>query len=268
MSSVNTRLWLGTQGWAYPGWVGSFYPPGAKQQHWLPFYAGVFDTVELDTTFYHAPRPSVVRSWARHTPDDFRFAAKLPHAITHEAGLRDVAEATAEFVRALEPLGEKLGPLLAQLPAEFVRDEPNVRALEQFLAATPAGVRLAVEFRHASWHVPDTWERLRARGAALAWTEWRGLPRVSEVTAEFLYLRWIGDRREVTRDDRIVVDRTASFNAWEQDLRRVLPEVREVFGYFNNHWAGHSPASANAMKLRLGLEPVTPADRWSQAELF
>ncbi|HET7224753.1 MAG TPA: DUF72 domain-containing protein [Candidatus Eisenbacteria bacterium] len=248
--------------------MGAFYPPGAKQQDWLPFYAGIFDTVELDTTFYHAPRPSVVRSWARHTPAEFRFAAKLPHAITHEAGLVGTGPALAEFVTALEPLGEKLGPLLAQLPAEYTRDQARTAALERFLAQAPADVRVAVEFRHASWHAPATWELLRRHGAALAWTEWRGLPRVAQVTAGFLYLRWLGDRREIARYDRVVVDRTAELNAWEHDLRRVLPDVREVYGYFNNHWAGHSPASAHAMKLRLGLAAVAPRDRWPQAELF
>lgn len=248
--------------------MGVFYPPGAKQQDWLPFYAGIFDTVELDTTFYHPPRASVVRSWARHTPDHFRFAAKLPHAITHEAALAGMGPALAEFVTALEPLGEKLGPLLAQLPAEFTCDAARTAALARFLADAPADVRIAVEFRHASWHAPATFELLRRHGAALAWTEWRELPRVTEATADFLYLRWLGDRREIARYDRVVVDRTAELNAWEQDVRRALPGVREVYGYFNNHWAGHSPASAHAMKLRLGLAPVTPRDRWPQAELF
>ncbi len=266
--NAGARMWIGTQGWSYPDWVGVFYPPGAKQQDWLPFYAQVFDSVELDTTFYHPPRPSVVRSWARHTPDAFRFTAKLPHAITHEAGLRGVDQALAGFVAALDPLGEKRGPLLVQLPAEFVRAPEQVSALERFLAGAPRQARFAVEFRHASWHVPETARLLAAHAAAYAWTEWRTLPRVTEVTADFLYLRWLGGREEIARYDRVVIDRTASFHAWEQDLGRVVPQVREVFGYFNNHWAGHSPASANAMKRRLGLVPVEPGSRWAQRELF
>jgi uncharacterized protein YecE (DUF72 family) len=263
-----TRIHLGTQGWSYPDWIGSFYPPGAKQEHYLPFYASVFDTVELDTTFYHAPRGSIVRSWARHTPEGFRFSAKLPRAITHDAALFGVDEAVRAFVHALEPLGEKLGPLLVQLPAEFTRDERNAWALERFLADAPSTARFAVEFRHRSWHVQETWDTLRKHRAAFAWTEWRDLPRPTEVTADFLYLRWLGDRREILTYDRVVIDRTPEFNAWEEDLRRVLPEVREIYGYFNNHWAGHSPASANTMKRRLGLLPVDPAERWPQRELF
>ena len=259
---------LGTQGWSYPDWVGTFYPPGAKQEHFLPFYAEVFDTVELDTTFYHPPRPSIVRSWARHTPEGFRFAAKVPQAITPTARLAGMAEQMRAFTEALEPLGERLGPLLVQMAAEFERDEGTVGLLDRFLAAAPTSVRLAVELRHRSWHRRETWDLLRMRRAALAWTEWRDLPRVAEVTTDFLYLRWLGDRRAIERYDRVQVDRSASFEGWERDLRRALPQVKEVFGYFNNHWAGHSPASANEMKRRLGLVPVEWKEHWTQKELF
>jgi uncharacterized protein YecE (DUF72 family) len=263
-----TDAHFGTQGWSYPDWIGTFYPPHSKQQDYLPFYAQVFDTVELDTTFYHPPRPSVVRSWARHTPAGFRFAAKVPQHITHEARLAAMGEHLAAFVRALEPLGERLGPLLVQLPAEFQREPGTVGLLERFLAARPADVRLAVEFRHRSWHEPATCELLHRHGAALVWTEWRDLPRYAEVTADFLYLRWLGRREAVEQFDRVQIDRALEFDAWQADLERARPRVREVFGYFNNHWAGHSPASANEMRRRLGIEVVEPRARWPQPELW
>lgn len=265
---MTASVHLGTQGWSYPDWNGVFYPPGSKQEDRLPFYAEIFDTVELDTTFYHAPKATIARSWARHTPDDFRFAAKVPRAITHDALLRDANEALDAFVRAMDPLGEKLGPLLVQMPAEFTRDAGTTADLARFLAAAPTGVRLAVEFRHGSWHEPETWDLLRAHGVCAAWTEWRDLARVESVTADFLYLRWLGDRQEIAAYDRVQIDREDSFRAWEADLARVFGEVREVHGYFNNHWAGHSPASANEMKRRLGLPFVEPSDRWAQRELF
>ena len=268
MTAGLPRVFLGTQGWSYPDWVGSFFPPGSRQQDWLPFYSRVFDTVELDTTFYHPPRSSVVRSWAANTPMSFRFAAKVPQRITHEARLASMGPLMGEFVAALEPLGERLGPLLVQMPADFIREEGTVGVLDRFLAAAPAGVRIAVEFRHRSWHGAETFDLLRGRGACVAWTEWRDLPRVTEVTSDFLYLRWLGDRREIERYDRVQVDRSESFAAWERDLRRTFPEVREVYGYFNNHWAGHSPSSANEMKRRLGLVPVEWKDHWTQRELF
>lgn len=259
---------LGTQGWSYPDWQGVFYPPGSKQEDRLPFYAEIFDTVELDTTFYDAPKPTIARSWARHTPEHFRFAAKLPRAITHDALLRDAGAALKAFAVAMEPLGEKLGPLLVQMPAEFQRDARSERTLDVFLGQCPAHVRLAVEFRHASWHAPEAHELLRRRRASLAWTEWRELPRLTEITADFLYLRWLGDRRDIERYDRVQIDRTDSFDAWQKDLESALGRVREVYGYFNNHWAGHSPASANEMKQRLGLLTVEPRERWPQGELF
>ena len=265
---MSAEVRLGTQGWAYPDWIGVFYPPGAKQEDYLPFYSEIFDTVELDTTFYHPPKKAVVRSWEKRVPAHFRFAAKLPRAITHDALLRGVAEELAEFVRSLEPLGEKLGPLLAQMPAEFTREPDSVATLRSFLESVPEGVQLAVEFRHASWHVAETWDVLRANRAAVAWTSWRELPRVTEVTADFLYLRWLGDRREIEKYDRVQVDRSDEFEAWKPDLERVLPEVREIYGYFNNHWAGHSPASANEMKRRLGLIPVEAKERWPQREIW
>lgn len=259
---------LGTQGWSYPEWIGAFYPPGSKQEHYLPFYAEVFDTVELDTTFYHPPKASIVRSWARHTPEHFRFAAKLPQSITHTARLSRMGEALEAFARALDPLGEKLGPLLVQLPGDFARDDGTVGVLDRFLAAAPHGPRLAIEFRHRSWQREETLALLRRRQASLVWADWRDLPPATEVTTDFLYLRWLGERRAIERFDRVQIDRGGEFEFWERELRKALPEVREVFGYFNNHWAGHSPASANEMKRRLGLQVVEPKDRWVQRELW
>ena len=114
---MSAQVRIGTQGWSYDDWKHVFYPPGSKQEDRLPFYASVFDTVELDTTFYHAPRATIARSWERHTPDGFRFAAKVPRAITHEGQLRGVAEQLDLFVRAMEPLGDKLGREVATAPS-------------------------------------------------------------------------------------------------------------------------------------------------------
>jgi uncharacterized protein YecE (DUF72 family) len=109
-----------------------------------------------------------------------------------------------------------------------------------------------------------------SRRAAVGYrsSDWRSLLRVTEVTSDFLYLRWLGERHSVQRFDRLQIDRGPEFEAWEADLKRALPQVREVYGYFNNHWAGHSPASANEMKRRLGLVVVDPRERWTQRELW
>ncbi len=265
---MSATIRLGTQGWSYPDWNGTFYPPGSKQEDRLPFYSAVFDTLELDTTFYHAPKGTIARSWARHTPPGFKFAAKLPRAITHDAGLRDCGPALADFVKALDPLGDKRGPLLAQMPAEFQHDDDTWCHVVSFLGAKPEGVQLAIEFRHASWHAPEVIDLLREYNVAAAWTEWRDLPRLADITADFLYLRWLGDRRAIEKYDRVQIDRSESFASWESGLLSALGHVTEIYGYFNNHWAGHSPESANEMKRRLGLSVVDPRESWPQRELF
>jgi len=155
-----------------------------------------------------------------------------------------------------------------QLPAEFTRTPETFADLDAFLRDAPAGSRLTVEFRHASWHAEPVVELLRECGACLAWTEWRELPRHCHATAPFLYLRWLGDRRAIERYDRVQVDRTAEFTTWEEEVRRAAGVADEIYGYFNNHWAGHSPASVNEFKRRLGLPTVDPQELWPQRGLF
>ena len=268
------HLRMGGCTWSFPGWAGHVYDGQASEAQLARFglkaYAAhpLLRSVDVARTFYAPIDAQTFGEMASQVPDDFRFTAKVPRAITHDAMLRDTGDALAAFARAMEPLGEKLGPLLLQMPAEFGRDETRHADLARFLAATPGDVRLALEFRSASWHVPEVVDLLRTHGVALAWTEWRELPRCADVTADFLYLRWLGDRRTIERYDRVQVDRTTSFDTWEADLMRTFGEVREVYGYFNNHWAGHSPSSANEMKRRLGLSVEEPRDHWTQRELF
>ena len=265
---MKTRLHLGCQGWTYPDWVGVFYPPGAKQEHLLPFYARVFDTVELDNTYYRRPKPTLVRSWAKHTPAGFSFAAKVPREITHENGLKGVRDQMDEFVRVMLLLGEKLGPLLIQMPASFQQDDLTLANLKSFLDECSREVKLAVEFRHPSWHQPRTYEVLRNSNAGLAWTEWRNLPTVHEITADFLYLRWLGKRSDIEKYDRIQIDRTNELTDWEAEIRKAAPEVENMYGYFNNHWAGHSPGSVADLLRRLGQVALDPRDLWPQGEMF
>lgn len=259
---------IGCQGWAYPDWVDVFYPPGAKQEDLLPFYARIFDTVELDSTFYKPPKPTIARSWARHTPPGFRFAAKVPRAVTHEAVLRGANAEMAELARALEPLGDKLGPILVQMPPDFVHDRDNAEALARFLDQAPEGLDYAVEFRDVSWHAPTTLDLLRARGAAVTWTQWRDLPVWCEVTADFVYVRWLGTRADISRYDRIQIDRGGELDTWVERLRQAAGAVDEIYGYVNNHYAGHSPETVNELKRLLGYPVIDPKSFWPQRELF
>ncbi|MGE5139660.1 MAG: DUF72 domain-containing protein, partial [Rudaea sp.] len=140
---------LGTQGWSYKSWDGVFYPAGTPAGSYLAEYAQKLSAVEIDSTFYAAPRPSVVAQWNEVTPDHFRFTAKFPQAITHEKMLKDAGQDVSHFLDAIGKLGKKLGPLLLQFPYTFKPDQKN--RLDDFLAALPDGFRYAVEIRQRGW---------------------------------------------------------------------------------------------------------------------
>jgi uncharacterized protein YecE (DUF72 family) len=249
-------LYIGTQGWNYPDWVGTFYPPGTKPKEMLRLFSGALDTVEIDSTFYGTPRPSAVQGWAESTPPGFRFAAKLPRQITHEAMLRDADADLAAFLRVMDGLGDKLGPLLIQLPPQFHRDEQTWADVRAFLAALPGGYQWAIEFRHRSWLGDETLDLLRERGVAWTCIDLEYMPRVVAATADFAYVRWLGDRRQIERYNRIQIDRSREADEWAEALVGLARHVRRIYGYFNNHYAGHSPASINLLRARLGLPPV------------
>ena len=178
-------------------------------------------------------------------------------------------------VAASPPLDVKLRvpqrekPMLIQaLVAEPAVEAFDVGVLDRFLAACPAEARIAVEFRDRSWHREEVYDLLRRHRAAFAWTEWRDLARVTPVTTDFLYLRWMGHRETITSFDREQIDRSAALDEWSSEITRALPEVRTVYGYFNNHWAGHSPASAAGLLRRLGVDPIEPQSLWPQGDLW
>jgi uncharacterized protein YecE (DUF72 family) len=270
------RVRIGTQGWNYAAWLGPFYPEGTRPADLLSVYAQAFDTVEVDSTFYAVPPPNTVRGWARRTPDDFVFALKLPQEITHERRLRDVADETALFLDRARMLGDKLGPILVQLGPDFAPSDFD--ALAAFVPRLPAELRFAVEVRQPRWAspkiLPDLRSLLAEHGVALALSDGRWFPRETMLelagrpTAGFHYLRWMGPNRELTDFSHVQVDRTEEIGAWTSVLRGVLQRGVDVFGYVNNHFAGHSPASARDIQRRLGLRPVDPRELGDQISLF
>ena len=258
---------LGTQGWSYPDWVGTFYPPQSKPTDYLQFYSQVFDTVELDTTFYSTPRAETVRSWAETTPDGFLFAAKMPQSITHEKHLANSESELAEFVDTMRLLGPKLGAILIQCPPQFQFEE--LPALQAFLPLLPRDVSFAIEFRHRSWLRDDVLDLLRQYNVAWCVIDLYYMPRVPNITADFTYMRWLGDRRQLSVFDRVQIDRSEQMQKWAGVVQEIAPRVRRIMGFYNNHYAGHSPASVAQMKSLLGLPAVDPRDRWShQPALF
>jgi uncharacterized protein YecE (DUF72 family) len=264
-------MFIGTQGWNYEAWVGPFYPEGTKPVDFLRVYARAFNTVEVDSTFYAIPAASTLRDWASRVGDDFQFALKLPQEITHENRLRNVAPALDLFCDRARELGPKLGPVLVQLGPEFGPSE--LPALATFLPALPRDLRVAVEFRHRGWIHDGVIALLAEHNVALALTDARWIPRKTMLslaerpTADFTYVRWMGPDREIVDYSRVQVDRSREIDAWAKVLPTIAGKV-EVYGYFNNHFAGHSPASARELQDRLGLPVVDPSQLGEQLSLF
>ena len=265
---------LGTQGWNYPAWVGPFYPSGTPRRAMLATYARAFPTVEVDSTFYAIPAEPVVRAWRDRVPEDFRFALKVPGQVTHEQRLVETGDILARFLDRVELLGDRLGPLLVQLPPDFGPTRAHRAALETFVRTLPGSHRWAVEFRDQAWIAEEMVELLAAANVALVLTEGPWVKRrwmlqlAGRPTADFGYARFLGPDRRITDYSRVQVERDDELDAWADALQALGNRVREVYGYANNHWQGHSPESARRLQTRLGLPVTDPARLRPQAELF
>jgi len=266
------QLLIGTQGWHYDAWVGPFYPKGTRAANFLPLYARAFGTVEVDSTFYAVPPAGTVEGWAARVPDGFRFALKVPRAVTHEQGLDGAWDVFDAFLARARLLGPKLGPILVQLGPEF---GPSRRpALERFLARLPRDLRFAVEFRQVGWLEAPVLRLLSDHGVALALADGRWVPRervlqlAETPTADFGYLRWMGPDRRIEDYSQVVVDRSHEIAEWAAALVGLAARASAVHGYFNNHFQGHSPESARTMQRLIGQAPIAPAALRDQAELF
>ncbi|MGB3683910.1 MAG: DUF72 domain-containing protein [Rubrobacteraceae bacterium] len=234
-------LYLGTSGWSYADWEGSVYPEGLPAAARLAEYVKRYATVEIDSTFYGTPRRSTVQKWREIVPDGFLFAAKFPQEITHEKTLVDCAGLAENFVRTMELLGDRLGPLLLQLPPSFTVE--GMDSLERFLEELPEG-RYAVEVRHRSWVGSGLPALLREHGAALTLVDYPRMPRMEEATTGFSYVRWLGNRREFPEGHtHAKKDRHEDLAWWSGLVDRFISEGRTVFAYANNHYQNHSPST-------------------------
>lgn len=249
------RYWLGCSGWAYDDWVGPFYPPGTPPGDFLERYARAFRTVEVDSSFYRAPSPFLVRRWAARTPDGFRFALKVPRDVTHEADETKGSEVLRGFLSGLDPLRSsgKLGAIVLQFPASF-RAPAGVAKLERLLGTIPVEFPLAVELRHGSWWGPGTRELLERRAAALVWSVVPGTEPPPWVTGDFVYARFVGDRA-LTRFDRIQRDRRPDLERMHRRFEDEARSVGAIYGYANNHFMGFGPGTVVALAETLG-EPA------------
>ena len=265
-------LRLGTQGWNYSAWVGPFYPSGSRAVDFLRLYARAFTTVEVDSTFYAIPPSSTVRGWLDRTPEGFTFALKLPQEITHERRFLHATNVLLQFADRARELGDRLGPILIQCGPDFSPRERD--ALAAFLPSLPRDLQFAIEFRHRAWISNDTLALLRVHRVALALSDGRWIPRqwllklCERPTADFAYLRWMGPDRSITDYGYLTVDRSVELDAWAAMIPRLQDQVRAVYGFVNNHFAGHAPASARMLQQRLGVPAVDPGHIGEQRSLF
>jgi len=227
---MNVRV--GTSGYSYPKWKGTFYPARLPAKDMLRHYGSHFHTVEINNTFYRPPAAALLDSWAAQVPADFRFALKAPQEITHVRRLRDAGAAVASLCQAALTLRDRLGPILFQLPPNFRKDAPRLR---EFLELVPPGVRAAFEFRHASWFDDEVFGLLRDRGAALCVADADDdLPVPLVATADWGYLR-------LRRPDYDA----ATLRTWADRMR--AQGWADAFVFFKHEDAGKGPVMATQL---------------------
>jgi uncharacterized protein YecE (DUF72 family) len=229
---VRGRAHVGCSGWQYRDWRGLVYPERLPQRRWFEHYATLFDTVEINNTFYRLPKESVLQHWAEQVPEGFSFAVKASQRITHFARLKPEALETVEYlVRATSVMGERLGPILFQLPPNMKRDLERLRA---FLGQLPEGRRYAMEFRHASWFDDDAvFDALREHQVALVVIDQEDYSSPVRCTASWSYIRL--HRMDYSADD---------LSRWSDTVKGL--GCREAYVFFKHD---HVPDSAGSGPL-------------------
>lgn len=241
-----TNYLIGTSGWHYDHWRDKFYPPKLAKASWLEFYARHFPTVELNASFYHLPSENAFTTWYKLSPSGFTFAVKVSRFITHIKHLKDCAEPLQNFLKRAEILGEKLGPLLYQLPPGMHRDDAT---LESFLAILPRDRHHVFEFRHESWLDDAVFDILRRYNVGLCIFD---MPRVTcplVATADFAYVRFHGSGALYSSnysDEELA--------GWASKLGQLPDTVKAVYIYFNNDIGGYALDNARTLRTYLQAE--------------
>jgi uncharacterized protein YecE (DUF72 family) len=233
---------VGTSGWSYDHWDGVLYPPGTPPRDRLAHYVRRFGTVELNASFYRWPRTATFAGWRNRLPEDFRLSVKAPRGLTHAKRLHAPEAWVERITAAWHELDGRRAVLLVQLHPAAVRDDAR---LQYFLSLLPDWVRVAVEFRHPSWHVEEVFALLERHGAAYCVMSGAGLPCVLRATAPFVYVRLHGP------DDAHLYAGSypdADLRWWADRIGEWAASGRDVYAYFNND--GHGHAVRNAETLR------------------
>jgi uncharacterized protein YecE (DUF72 family) len=228
-------LYMGSMGWSYKFWP--IYS-GLKPNEFLRKYANHFNSVEINSSFYRIPNRKVIENWFSQVPDNFRFSAKFPQSISHSPKLKYNEGKMDAFIRNISTLGDKLGPLLLQLPPSFHSNE--LKNLREFLSTLPTDLTYAVEFRNQDWFNYETYELLKENNIALVQVEHQKKPKRFELTTDFVYIRWEGNRKIVNGDKGIIeVDRKQNITEWYPKIMNYLENKMNVYGYFSKFYSGY-----------------------------
>ena len=245
---------LGSSSFTADGWQGTFYPQNLKSSDRLSFYSTVFDTVEIDSTFYGTPRAKTVQNWYGQTPANFLFSLKVPNIITHDKLLEDTDADLTEFLDTASILKEKLGPLVFQFPffekIKLPTQRDFLNLLEPFLAKLPPDKKFAVEIRNKSWLDANFANVLRRHKIALVLQDLSTMPVPHElqfdpITTDWTYIRWLGDRKWIEGKtvtwDKPIIDRTPQLLRWIDFCFKIRHRGVTIYAYANNHYTGFSP---------------------------
>ena len=245
------RLRIGCSGWSYKDWLGSFYPRDLAPKEFLRFYSRVFNCVEIDSSFYRIPSPSMVSQWRTNTPAEFLFSPKLPKKITHENKLKNSQATLIYFYSIVSRLKEKLGPIAIQLPPS-IKLSTHFEIMKEFVSMLSPEFKHAIEFRHKSWFTPEVYRLLKKSNISMIWSLNQYVETPPEVTADFAYLRMVGDR-ELTEFKGVQKDRSEDMKRWASVVQETSGKFESGYVFFNNHFAGFSPESSNEFRRLLGL---------------
>ncbi len=231
---------IGTSGWHYKHWVGTFYPERMRPVNMLAYYQTYFDSVELNNSFYQLPERPALELWRDSTPSNFRFAVKGSRFLTHMKKLKDASVGLTRFLDAVEVLGEKLGPILFQLPPNW---EIDLARLDSFLALLPAYHRYAFEFRNSTWEQPATYELLARHNIAHCAFDLAGYQSPIRLTADFAYVRLHGPGGKYQGSYS-----HEALTVWADRIRAWLNELTSVYIFFDNDDSGF--AARDALRLK------------------
>ncbi len=231
---------IGTSGWFYSHWVGSFYPEKIKEGDYLPYYCQHFQTVEVNNTFYNLPTKATIREWKEKSPRGFLFAIKANRYITHMKNLLEPKAPVNNMLENIKLLKNKLGPILFQLPPQW---HMNKERLETFIKFLPSNYQVAFEFRDESWYQDDIYKILENGNHAFCIHDHQDAPSPFEVTADFVYLRFHGPDGFYSRKYK-----EDTLKEWSSYMKNWNDEGLDVYAYFNND--AHAYAIENARKLK------------------